>query len=159
MSPENQLVIASPTGSQSATETSLDVPSPKEDLSSTKNRRSVNEADVKSTIEALLDAIDALKSISEVRNHHCPIMSLSNSRATSASTFSSSSHVQYAERRISTKHPRKPRPQPRSINSQAKIIPSVTGPPASFNPITNNRCSSPNSNVSVSRHSPIGLIR
>ncbi|UJR35707.1 hypothetical protein I4U23_028457 [Adineta vaga] len=79
----------------------------------------LNATDVRLSMNALLDAIDALKSISEVRTNQSLLI------ATTASTNEFRAlQLPFAERRTTMKHPRKSRLQHRIITSQPKPFPT-----------------------------------
>jgi hypothetical protein len=74
-----------------------------------------NVAEVRLSMNALLDAIDALKSISEVRTNE-PLLT------TTSASESRPTQLQFAERRTTIKQPRKSRLQHRIITSQPKPL-------------------------------------
>lgn len=74
------------------------------------------DSDVRLAMEALLDAVDALKTTSEVRTKE----TLPNIIPTNASK---TVQPQFAERRITTKQPRKSRLQQRIVTSEPKSLP------------------------------------
>ncbi|CAF3385877.1 unnamed protein product [Rotaria sp. Silwood1] len=75
-----------------------------------------NIEDVRLSINALLDAVDALKSISEVRTNQSLLMT------TSSTNESRPVQPQYAERRTTTKQSRKSRLQHRIVTTQPKPL-------------------------------------
>ncbi|CAF0957614.1 unnamed protein product [Adineta steineri] len=77
-----------------------------------------NAEDVRLSMNALLDAVDALKSISEVRTNESLLTT-----TTSSTNESRPVQLQFAERRTTTKQPRKSRLQHRIITSQPKPLP------------------------------------
>ncbi|CAF0865762.1 unnamed protein product [Adineta steineri] len=80
-----------------------------------------NAEDVRLSMNALLDAVDALKSISEVRTNESLLTT-----TTSSTNESRPVQLQFAERRTTTKQPRKSRLQHRIITSQPKPLPPPT---------------------------------
>ncbi|CAF1654713.1 unnamed protein product [Adineta ricciae] len=79
-----------------------------------------NAEDVRLSMNALLDAVDAVKSISEVRT----VQPLLATKTTAAHTNESHPvQLPFAERRTTTKHPRKSRLQHRIITPQSKPPP------------------------------------
>ncbi|CAF4459376.1 unnamed protein product [Rotaria socialis] len=75
----------------------------------------LNAEDVRLSINSLLDAVDALKSISEVRTHQSLL-------TTSSTNESRPVQPQYAERRTTTKHSRKSRLQHRIVTAPPKPL-------------------------------------
>ena len=79
-----------------------------------------NAEDVRLSMNALLDAVDAVKSISEVRTVQPSLA------ATTTAVHTNEPHpvqLPFAERRTTTKHPRKSRLQHRIITPQSKPLP------------------------------------
>ena len=73
-------------------------------------------------MDALLEAIDALKPIPEVRTNEALL-------TTSSTNESRPAQPQFAERRTTIKHPRKPLLQHRVVTSQPKPLPMNTNIP------------------------------
>lgn len=87
-----------------------------------------NIEDVRLSINSLLDAVDAIKSISEVRTNN----PLSSMTTTSSTSVSKPPQLQFAERRTTIKQPRKSRSQHRIVTSQLKPLPINNLPLPSF---------------------------
>jgi hypothetical protein len=84
-----------------------------------------NAEDVRISMNALLDAVDALKSISEVRT-------IESSLTTASINELIPIQLQFAERRTTMKHPRKSRLQHRIITSESKPVATTNISLASF---------------------------
>ncbi len=87
-------------------------------------------------MNGLLDVVEALKSISEVRTHE-PLPTISST------TESRPTQLQFAERRTTMKQPRKSRLQHRIVTSQPKSLPINNLPLLSIEPHLNEQSLSP----------------
>jgi hypothetical protein len=105
--PENQSSSSLPSENKVQTHASIN-----KDIDQNSTIVESNVADVRLSINALLDAIDTLKSISEVRTN----VSLPTNESRPA-------QPQFAERRTTIKQPRKSRLQHRIVTSQPKPLP------------------------------------
>ncbi|CAF1055106.1 unnamed protein product [Rotaria sordida] len=103
-----------------------------------------NIEDVRLSMNALLDAVDALKSISEVRTSQSLLMMTSSSSSTNESR---PIQPQYAERRTTTKQSRKSRLQHRIITTQSKPLITNNTTLSSFEHHVNERSLSPISTI------------
>lgn len=115
--------------------------SPSNDINQNSISVEINIEDVRLSINALLDAVDALKSISEVHNSKALLTTASNNEP-------KSTQPQFAERRTTTKHSRKSRLQHRIVPAASKpFIATNTNsiPPLEYH--INDRSLSPISNI------------
>lgn len=99
----------------------------------------INEDDIRSSIHGLLDAVDNLMPRSEV-----------SSRTKSSIIPLPLDKPQFAERRTTTKHPRKALVQHRIMKPHAKSVITSSIPPASFDQIVNDESSPPPLVISTS---------
>ena len=95
------------------------------DADSTSPTIDVNIVDVQLSVNAMLDSVEALKSVVEAGSHHSSLVS---STSTSSTHESPSTQPQFAERRTTTKHPRKSLLQHRIITAPAKPMPVPSRP-------------------------------
>ena len=85
------------------------------------NSMNMDAEDIRTTVSALLDAVDALKSISEVRTNESSLIKPSVNE-------SKRIQIQYAERRTTTKQSRKFHLQHRAVTIQSKPMVSNSVP-------------------------------